>query len=52
MEALNLDTPSSQPRRFCHIFAGVYAPLLAKDSETEGPEVGLQEFRQIGTGKR
>jgi len=31
---------------------GAYAPLLAKDSETEGPEVGLQEFRQIGTGKR
>ena len=25
------------------------APLAAKDSETEGPEVGLQEFRQIGT---
>jgi len=30
----------------------VYTPLLAKDSETEGPEVGLQEFRQIGTRKR
>lgn len=26
MEALNLDTPSSQPRRFCHIVAGVYTP--------------------------
>ena len=23
-----------------------YTPLLAKDSETEGPEVGLQEFRR------
>ena len=33
-------------------FHGDYTPLLAKDSETEGPEIGLQEFRQIGTGKR
>jgi hypothetical protein len=33
---------------FCQIVqivAGADAPLLAKDSETEGPEVGLQEFR-------
>src|SRR5271165_6231924 len=35
-----------------NIVPGVYTPLLAKDSETEGPEVGLQEFRQIGTRKR
>jgi len=32
MEALNLDTPSSQPRRFCHIVAGVYKPVRAKHS--------------------
>ena len=37
--------------RLGNIVPSVYTPLLAKDSETEGPEVGLQEFRQIGTGK-
>jgi len=38
--------------KVCHIVPFVYTPLLAKDSETEGREVGLQEFRQIGTRTR
>jgi hypothetical protein len=36
---------------FGNIVAGAYTPLLAKDSESEGPD-GLHEFRQIGTCKR
>jgi len=36
------------PAEMAPFFAGPtdYAPLLAKHSETEGPEFGLQEFRQ------
>ena len=30
---------------------GDYTPLLARDSESEGPQVCWQEFRQTGTDK-
>jgi len=33
---------------FGSIVAGVYTPLLARDSESEGPQVCWQEFRQTG----